>query len=182
VIAELRKQIANLEGDSQKRIDLRKEPNPVPRPPQPTPEPDQPLATAEEQGFRFDLFGCSSSSEKIYCDLKVTSLDRDREILLAAEQTGGIRRTDVCFSRGFDLAGSEFVASSVNIGNKTNHSDGQLITDLVAGVRTPVRLVFQGVRPQGSSWSLLQLCGAGEKPFELKFRNVAVQTGGMTSG
>jgi hypothetical protein len=133
----------------------------------------KPLATFEEQGFLFELIGCTSSSRTVSCNLFVTSLAQDKEIVLSAGQTGGIRRINICISRGVDPAGSEFTATSVNLGNKTNPDNGQLRTELVAEVRTPAKLVFKGVLPQDSKWALLELCGAGKKPFKVQFRGIA---------
>jgi hypothetical protein len=143
-------------------------------PPPPPPEMTPSLPRMDTQGVSIRLADCLATGTTVQCDLFVTSNTQDREVLLAVKQESGIRRTGICFSRGVDLAGNEFIASTVGLGNKVNEDNGQLETELVADVNTPARLEFVGVRPQGGKWSLLEVCGAAPKSFRVQFRNVVI--------
>ncbi|HEV7425748.1 MAG TPA: hypothetical protein VGQ46_05225 [Thermoanaerobaculia bacterium] len=131
-----------------------------------------PIATVFKEGVKFDFYGCETNGGSITCALKATSPGQDREFTLAVKQTGGIRRTSIDFTRGVDQNGNEFIASSVTIGNKVNPNSGQLETDLIADVATPVIFEFDGAHPQGDQWSLLELCGASQRPFRVQFHNL----------
>jgi hypothetical protein len=132
------------------------------------------LPKREAEGVVIHLAGCAGEGTTVICDMFITSKAQDREVLLAVKQESGIRRTGICFSRGVDLAANEFIAIAVTLGNKPNEDNGQITSELVADINTPVRVTFQGVRPQGARWALLELCGAAPKAFHVQFRDVPI--------
>jgi len=135
-----------------------------------------PFATATKENVRFDLYGCAASGGVTVCALKLTAAVKDTDIMLAVKQTGGIRRTNVEFTVAVDREGNDFVASSVRIGSKSNPSNGQLRTRLVADLATPAVFQFDGGQPRGAEWSVLEIWGSVTHPFNIPFRDVPRQS------
>lgn len=162
------------------------EPTPQGTPrPLPTPmliEREEPIQTLSRDGFKFDLMGCERSGDEVACKLFVTSIQEDRILLVAVDQTGGIRVTGVGYTELVDSLGSKHTAKIVTVGNQVNEKNGQIELKLVGDLRTPMIFTFSGVARGASRAALLEIaCAVSNKEnrrrkmFQPEFRNVEIR-------
>jgi hypothetical protein len=128
-----------------------------------------------QEGFRFDLIQCYGLYNTITCDFGVTSLGRQRELIVAVQPVGGIRRAGIQLSRAVDHKDRNHVGSLVTISDQTNPDDGQLLVRLAANVPALMTIKFENVESPVSYWSLVELAAAaGSRPFTVRFRKVDI--------
>jgi hypothetical protein len=136
----------------------------------PTPSPT-PLSTAkvppsrtiESHLFTFDLQVCRPSGSSVVCDFVITNNDRDRRL--------GI----MDWTRLFDDSGREVRPREIRIAEKVQ---GQFMSPplLISGVKTKSRVVFEGVSPNATKATKLNVQFSGEAGrFEIDYRDVPLR-------
>ncbi len=137
------------------------------------PSPDN---STELDGIKFDLISCNKSGGNLICNLQVSTSDYDKNIMLAVEQTGGIRRINIGVTHIVDDLGNEFNSSRVVIGNKTNPDTGQLYSRIITGIKIPVKFTFENINLSTQKIALFEIRGADahDKPMGVKFREIPV--------
>ncbi len=145
---------------------------PTPAESSPTPTPGASPAAAEVGGklrlesqfFVFDLKQCRMSGSTVICELVITNTDADRVLRLGDS------------TKMFDDSGSEYSAKQVQVANKEGDS---VEPTLINGVATKARFTFEGVSPQATRISLLDIYGIPRvrdaQDFHIQFRNIPLK-------
>lgn len=120
------------------------------------------LPTVMQDDFVFELNGCRIENRKIYCSLTVTNTtENDRDL-----------RTEIKKTKLFDETGNEYPLTIIKISNSASQKHWYHINKLlVAGIPTPVELVFENVSSSTSLISLLSI-DFGKQTGVIKFRNI----------
>jgi hypothetical protein len=139
------------------------------------------VQSVTQQNFRFDLVGCQRSGEEVVCSVTVTSLDKDRLLLVAVDQVGGIRVVGVGYTKLVDDSANTYVAKAATIGNQTNEVNGQIELELVGDLPTPLTLTFSGLSQRAKSAAKLEItcstrdeAGGRRRMFQPVFRNIRI--------
>jgi hypothetical protein len=121
---------------------------------------------AEAQEVSFLLRFCYLSNSSVICDFTVTNEGDDRGLSISAGW-GGRSKTKI-----FDDRGRETLVSNARLGSHTQGDYG-VQSELIAGVQTPVELVFEHVSSAISSISKIEVGGEVEgKDFSVSFKAV----------
>jgi hypothetical protein len=125
------------------------------------PQPTQTMSI-DTHFFTFKLLKCSVSGQSIICDLQITSNDRDKELIIYAYH----------FSRVFDDLGNEARSGKIRLANEEPTSQAQRL--FVFGVPTAAQVRFEGISPQATKVSLLEMTCRSDQQFKVQFRNICL--------
>lgn len=113
----------------------------------------------EARFFAFELSQCRLSGTSVICDFQITNKDKDRNLGLWDG------------TRMFDEFGNEAQARDMELANSGRGYD----VTLVSRVPTRARVTFEGVSPQATKITLLELrCGDERGEFYARFRNICL--------
>lgn len=114
--------------------------------------------------FTFDLNSCARKNTSVICHLTVTNIDTDRIFTIS----GGAYTSN----RAFDDANNEHRARSVQLSTRAwrEWDSMTLLTD----VPVNIFINFDGVDPKVSKFTIVQLVGSVDSPFDVKFRDVPI--------
>jgi len=120
----------------------------------------------EEDGYRFDLINVKKSGTNVVCKLRVTSLEKDGNLLVWARQHTKI----------YDQNGIEKIADKVILGGKMNNYNIGGNYTLVKGIPAPLELFFKDVESDATGLSYIKIVVTNPKTrsdFNVEFRNIS---------
>lgn len=128
----------------------------------------------EVKNYIFELQHCKMSSNSLECVLRITNVEKDVNLnIYSGFYSGG--------TRIFDEEGNETKSSQIQFGGKSSSSEVESL--LVSGIPTKIKLVFNGVQPNVSLISLMEISCTPRDPdgsmsqsnnFKVQFRNVPI--------
>ena len=140
----------------------------------PTPSPKPAITSkssiqkVESNGFTFELKKCKMSGTKITCELFITNIEDDKQLMLYNWSWSAAARI-------FDDMGNEYRTERAQLGNIESTGPNN---SLVSGVPTKARFSFEKVQSEASEVKLLEIgCrsrGNQEKDFTAQIRNIPI--------
>ncbi len=128
--------------------------------------PQPSMVTAESEGYIFRLGSCKLTHRNIKCQLTITSVDTDGDLMLYATYGGSS-------SKLYDHNGNEYQPLTITMGNKNN---GQYIRNkYISSVVAKGKVDFSNVEKSTNSISMFELSVHNyvtNKASRIKFRNV----------
>ncbi len=114
------------------------------------------------QGFQFELDGCRFVGDAVVCEVLITNLEGDRDLLFLPRD-----------SRLIDSSGNEALAEQLTVGARRFEAWIRGQVSLASGILTRVHLRFEGIKPSSNRASLVEVVSnlKGEL-IRVQFRNV----------
>jgi len=119
----------------------------------PPADPGALVASQKVDSFSFALKGCQQSGARILCKLLITNQGEDARLVVSGRNV--FSRAGNKRSRIIDVAGNEYSAEMVGLGNMAN--EGEVQNLLVSGVPVSLTLTFGEVTPDTNGVALLEI-------------------------
>ena len=126
---------------------------------------DDVLQMRKINNVSFEMQKCELNGKTIECFCYATSPDKDRTLNLMGFGN----------SKMYDDSGNEYLPLTLHIANKEGPNSHGIRAQLITGIRTKVRLVFENVSTNARTVSRLDYKGKlDNKPILVTFRNIPI--------